>query len=174
MTIEVPTWDCSPPDDGEMPACEGLPEGHCIGTKGCIQVYHNACCSSCEPGGACENCISMQFHHCAVREEACGPSGPGCGEIVPEHCQCQPGSCGPLAGVMEPCDQVAGCFLAFSVESAPEQTAFCVPVYESMCHWPICQIVPPKCPEGLKIGSKGGCWAGFCVEPDLCPPPPMP
>jgi hypothetical protein len=36
--------------------------------------------------------------------------------------------------------------------------------------FPICEIVPPQCPEGTVLSVQDGCF-GPCVDPETCEPP---
>lgn len=159
---------------GGGPGCEAFDHVACLNNfPACVPVYDDACCSSCDPG-TCADCIHLQFHHCAPKEQGCGSQPPPCGFVPDWACAGGQAACDiDPGGSPEPCGTVAGCVAAeCSLDYDCETSPVCVPVTKDICGPSLCNTNAPSCPAGTEPQVKDGCFTTFCVPTALCPPTP--
>lgn len=152
-----------PPPPGEH--CEAYTvEGDCL-AAGCVPTYHDACCSMCEPGGFCADCVDYELWECRPFADACmaafcgtasdwgcGGAEPDCGDAVPTDS----GSCSQI-----------GCVPAVAAEGFMDPVEPCVPVTAQTCRT-ACRSVMPNCPDGMTAEADGFCWTGRCIPAGVC------
>lgn len=151
--------------------CAALDHVSCVGAfPGCVPVYDDECCPSCDPMGGCADCINLQFHHCAPWNESCAGGPPQVCGFVPEWaCNGKEPSCNiDPGGSPEPCATEPGCVPAYcSLDADCTTDPVCHPVKPNMCI-AACASLPPPCPDGTAPEANGGCWTGSCIPQELC------
>ncbi len=156
-----------PPDPPAPPPsdCSGLGEAACL-AAGCVPTYHDACCSSCEPGAGCADCVDYQFWECQTFADACEATF--CSMATPWGCGTTDPACGG-ASITGPtsCD-IVGCVPAVGAEGSMEPVAPCVPVTAATCAPVICLAIAPACPDGTTAEADGFCWTGRCIPGSVC------
>lgn len=154
--------------DAGMPLpsdCDGLAEAQCITTAGCVPTYHDACCSSCEPGAGCADCVDWEFWTCRPFADACeaafcSTASPwGCGMGEPDCSSASPTGLGSCS--------IPGCVPAVAAEGFMEPVDRCVAVTASSCTV-ACRAVMPSCPDGTTAEADGFCWTGRCIPSEVC------
>lgn len=153
--------DAGPP----MPACEGLGEVACNGAAGCVATYHDACCSTCEPGLGCADCTDWEFWSCETRVDGC--SGTLCGQTAAWECPELGPDCGSAVPTGLGSCSVPGCVPAVAAEGFMDPVEPCVAVTAASCTV-ACRAVMPNCPEGTTAEGDGSCWTGRCIPAEIC------
>ena len=140
--------------------CDGLAWGRCVGTPGCVPVFDDQCCPTCNPG-ACADCVDWQYIGCKTQSEACNGGLP-CGTPDKAVCESVPHQCD-----QGPCEFQLGCeVFKCSLDGAPCPDQ-CLEVSAGICD-AMCDSTPPNCPEGTTAASDGFCWTGLCVPFEVC------
>jgi hypothetical protein len=167
---------CGPTDPGG--ACSALGEVGCLAAHPrCAPVYDDYCCPSCDPTGACADCVDYRFHRCApIEETSCVPGTlPVCGNTPSWACQGGSASCSNG----QPCNFTPGCIDAVVAGCGPD--AYCPPECHPTSAWtcgPMCTAGPlPICDDGVPEygpnGATGYCMrAGVCAGAGACPDAP--
>jgi len=162
---------CDFPRDGGAPppppppACSAhTADADCL-AAGCVPTYHDACCSSCEPGAGCADCTDYEPWECLSFEDAC--MGAFCGEALPWVCR----PVAPDCSVAVPTDgdscSIPGCVPAVAAEGFMDPVDDCVPVTDQSCRV-ACRAVMPNCPDGTTAEGDGSCWTGRCIPARVC------
>lgn len=155
---------------GGTASCDGLDQVACLGAyPACVPIYDDTCCPTCDPG-PCGDCTSLQFHHCAPKEQVCGDEPLPCGLLPDWACAGGQAKClGDPGGSPTPCGAEAGCAFA---ECSPDYdcnvSPVCVPVTKDICGPILCDAIPPACPDGMVNEVQSGCFTSFCIPGDLC------
>jgi len=174
MYVELPSecCGCVPVDAGPADSaigplpCAGLGEVACL-EAGCLPTYHDACCSSCEPGTGCADCADPEFWECHAAAEVCGvtecyqASEWGCGGAEPDCSDASPTGLGSCS--------LPGCAPVVAAEGSMEPVERCVPVTAESCSV-ACRALPPTCPTGTTAEADGFCWTGNCIPASVCAP----
>ena len=149
------------------PRCEGFSEIECLNVEGCVPVYDDACCPSCDPVGFCADCVDIEYERCDPIDAAC--TGPGCG-LVPDWMCGGPEDCSRAFPLGEGAHcSIAGC-VKVSEPGCGDECAFCEPARAEMCQ-AFCFLDPPPCPAGWVPQADGMCFTGLCIYAELCAPP---
>lgn len=161
--------DAGPPAPPPPPAspCDDLGPAACLADVAldCAPAFDDACCPSCDPTGACADCIDWAYRGCRPRTSVC----------LTGDCATVPSwACGPAAPVCETavrvgltsCDRV-GCVPAFAPEGGPEPTVACVPILGTSCTV-FCRRAAPDCPEGTVPEGDGSCYTDRCIPAFVC------
>lgn len=137
----------------------------CLAAEGCVPTYHDACCSSCEPGLGCADCVDWEFWECRTYADAC------------EATFCSVAGAGACGSSEDPCTtahptglgscDVAGCVPAVAADGFMDPVDPCVAVTAQSCTV-ACRSLPPTCPDGTTAEGDGSCWTGRCIPADLC------
>lgn len=157
-----PEIDAGPPE----PDCEDLDEVACLNEPGCVPTYHDACCSSCEPGIGCADCVDWEFWVCRPYADACEAAF--CSTASPWGCGDDPDCSGATPTGLGSCS-IAGCVPAVAAEGFMEPTEPCVMVHANSCTV-ACRALPPTCPDGTTAEGDGSCWTGRCIPAGICAP----
>jgi hypothetical protein len=151
-------------------------QADCIAAfPGCVPVYDDECCPSCEPTGVCADCVDFTFNRCAPAELWCAGTGrPGCGFVPAWACSGGQATCSDASGSSPtPCHGVAGCELtqpSQRLDCDPPCQPKCTPVTGGSCDT-LCNSAPPKCDPGTVAQSDGSCWTGWCIPAEVCADP---
>jgi len=151
---------------GGASTCSGLFEAACMAEADCAPVYDDSCCPTCEPK-ACADCQNMEFHHCELRADVCGPPL-ACG-IVPDWvCSGGAPTCPTITGEdTYDCEAAAGCVVASCSPDVNCTQLKCAPVSSGSCT-ASCDAIPPSCPAGTTAEADGFCWTGYCIPSAVC------
>ena len=154
-----------PPPPPPVSPCEDLDELTCLSAPGCVPTYHDVCCSSCEPGAGCADCVDYQFWTCSTFEDACMAaycfvaSSWGCGGA---EADCSSAFRTGSSSCSQP-----GCVPAVAADGYMEPLSPCVPFQASSC-MASCFAAEPACPEGTTAEADGSCWTGRCIPASAC------
>jgi len=158
-------WDAGTPPPPPPDECAALTvEGDCL-AAGCVPTYHDACCSSCEPGGFCADCVDYEPWECRPFADACEAafcsmtSDWGCNFVEPDCADAVPTD-------SDSCSEV-GCVPAVAAEGFMDPVDDCVPVTAQTCAVS-CRAVMPNCPDAMTAESDGFCWTGRCIPARVC------